>query len=196
MKVAVLFTGAGSTGKTTMLNTLYNYFVSLGLSVSIISEFIRNLIKKGVLSKVDVNADDYNQIIITSELLLQFFEKFEENLDLLIAERSPIDTLAYSRHRKDFSEYINCLNERFLKIIVDYCNKNYEVLCFYFPPVLPFEEDGIRDREGQKIIDNEILNILKEFNIKYITVSETSFGKRFDFIKDKILEYFQISSRV
>lgn len=187
MKTVVLFTGTVSTGKTTMLKALDNYFSGL-VSVSIISEVIRDLIKKGILGKVDVGADNDNQIIITASLMFQFFEKLHDDKLILIAERSPIDTLAYSRHRRSSFHYINELNEQFLKTLFAFDKSEYNIICFYFPPILPFEEDNIRNKEGQKIIDNEIQKILKEFNINYITISDIDFNLRFNFVKDKILE--------
>jgi len=193
LKTIILFTGAGSTGKTTMLKALETHF-SKQFKVSVISEFIRTLIDRKVLDKVDIGADNNNQVIITAELMCRFFEKILNKGQLIIAERSPVDTLAYSRHRKDSTQYVNELNERFLKVIYGF--KGVKIITFYFPPILPFEEDGVRNKEGQKIIDMEICKILEEFNIDYITVSNPNFVDRFNFIKDKIFERFQISSRV
>lgn len=195
MNQLFLFTGAGSTGKTTMLRALNNYFFQQGTyNYSIISEFVRNLIKKGVIDKVDIGANNNNQIIITSELMCQFFKNLGSYNRFIIAERSPIDTLAYSRHRNNSSTYVNELNERFLKTIYNF--KNVKVTTFYFPPILPFEEDGVRNKDGQTIIDTEIKKILEEFNIEYITVCNTEFDRRFIFVKETILKKLQTTSRV
>jgi len=195
LKYLFLFTGAGSTGKTTLIRALDDYFIKNDIyNYSTISESVRNLLKNGIINKVDIGVDNNNQVIITLELMSQFFEKLGSCAQFIISERSPIDTLAYSRHRDDSSTYIDKLNERFLKTIYNF--EDSEVITFYFPPVIPFTEDGVRNKRGQKIIDEEIKKILEEFNINVVTVYEVEFEERFNFVKEIILKKLQTTSRV
>jgi hypothetical protein len=128
--------------------------------------------------------------------MCQYWEKLQDDNALLIAERTPICTLAYSRNRKDSTEYVNKLNERFLKNVFNY--KDVKFLVFYFPLIIPFEEDNIRNKEGQKIIDKEIKKILEEFNIKHYVINITDLEERLQFITSIIdyeLKNIQVLSR-
>ena len=188
LKLIVLFTGSGSTGKTTLLNKFKSDFEYVGMNCSFITGFVRDLIKQGIIGEVDINASNHNQVVITSELMCQFWEKLQDSNSLVISERCPIDTLAYSRNRKDSTEYVNKLNERFLTNVFNY--KDVKFLVFYFPPILPFEEDNIRNKEGQRVVDEEIKRILEEFKIDYIPVDISEFEERYFFILKTIKEKF------
>jgi nicotinamide riboside kinase len=195
-KIAVLFTGAGSTGKTTLLKIIKEQFEKADIHCSYITEFVRDLVRQGIIGEVDINATNHNQVVITSELMCQYWEKLQDDNTLLIAERTPICTLAYSRNRKDSTEYVNKLNERFLKNVFNY--KDVKFIVFYFPPIIPFQKDMVRAEEGRSIIDEEILKILEEFNIEYIPLLKTDLDRRvvevLTIINDE-LKNIQVTSR-
>ena len=179
MKTAILFTGSTSTGKTTLLKCLQEHFIQKDVPVSVITEFVRELKSRGVINCNDIEGNDYTQNIITSEQMLQYFEKIYDENNILIAERTPIDILAYCRN-SDVSDYTKECAERYLKALFSCKDVNFFI--FYFPLVIPYEEDSVRIKEGYKIIDSEILNILCEYNISYIDMCEGSVEERKQYV--------------
>ena len=119
--------------------------------------------------------------------MCQYWENLQ-NSPLFLSDRSPIDLIAYSRVRKDASEYSITLAERTLKNVFSFKDANF--LVFYFPPVLPFEQDEVRNKGGRMVIDKEIKKILKEFGIPFIKVKEVDLQKRVDFVKNIIIKKF------
>ncbi len=186
MSLNIFFVGTVSTGKTTLLREIEKELNQLRISYTSSSNVVRNLIKENVIEKeVDVSATNRNQIVITAEYMCQYWENLQ-NSSLFLSDRSPIDLIAYSRVRKDASEYSITLAERTLKNVFSFKDANF--LVFYFPPVLPFEQDEVRNKGGRMKIDREIKKILKEFNIPFIKVKEIDLQKRVDFLKNIIVK--------
>jgi nicotinamide riboside kinase len=182
MKSIVTFTGSVSTGKTTLLHLLKGYVASNHYKVSVITEFVRELKEAGVIKNNDIDGDNNTQVMITCEQMLQYFERLFDDSQVVIAERTPIDILAYSRH-SNCSESIIESAERYLRAFLNMKN-SHNLFIFYLPPVIPFESDNVRVEEGREIIDKEILNILSEFNIKHFKVTENDLHDRFEFIRN------------
>ena len=193
MKICVLFTGTISTGKTTLLEKVKKELDELRFSYSIITSVVRELVKKNIIEKeVDILANNKNQITITAEYTCQYWEKLQDDSIILLSDRSPIDLIAYSRCRKDASDYSNRLAERVLNNLFSF--KGVKFLVFYFPPIIPFEKDEIREEKGRKKIDIEIKKILKEFKIPFIKMEEADLQKRSNLIRDIIITYYTQSS--
>ena len=177
MKIVILFTGSTSTGKTTLLKALQEYYNDT--SISVMTEVVRELKQKKIIDKADVGVDSYTQLIITSEAMRQYFEKLNDNNSLLISERSPIDVLAFTRH-SNCSYFVKNLAQSLIHLVYNY--KKTTFITFYFPPTLKFEQDDIRIEEGRDPIDKEILSILEEFHIPYITMIDGSVEERKQFV--------------
>lgn len=183
-KIVVFFTGSGSTGKTTLFTEVSNLLSRSNVSYSTCTEVVRDLYKSGVIKDADVTAKDKSQILISAEMFLRFEEEFLKDVPIIISDRSPIDTLAYSRNKEDSLEYCNKYNERYLKVIFN--TSDIIFLTFYFPPIIPFEKDYIRVEEGQRIIDKEIINILSEFKIPYKSLDMVDLKERIKFVTNLI----------
>ncbi len=174
MKIA--FTGASSTGKTTIANILCESFLyENGLTL---------LRPKDVREKIRCQVDLLN---MEDRLKLQHEIFCEKKLlessgkDNFLIERSFVDLLAYRKsveaplEKNEEYEYINLARQ-------------YSIH-FYFPhSVVPYQYDGKRPCEDfSKKISQDIKRILDFYKIEYIALDVLDLKERFNIIKEFIL---------
>lgn len=191
----IQFTGTQSTGKTTLADAIQKNFSLLGIKFLRISEISRSLQQSGVIKQIDTDASLVTQMVLNAELLLKYLEAITLNpvKTLILADRSPICCLGYARNLLTgfqdtvFRDYVINFTQRF----VDWSRRyQLNLRTVYFPPVIPFHSDGIRKFDSREQIDNEIQNILNEFSILPISLNDTSFTSRFDYLNTFIISYF------
>ncbi|RYA23127.1 hypothetical protein CRU96_09635 [Malaciobacter halophilus] len=169
MKIA--FTGASSTGKTTLAKAIEEK-----LLIKYINVDSRKIIDDLNHSNIDnLNEQEFLEFqkIWLSEKLIN-----ESSTDKFITDRTYIDAIAYmcNRNINNFELFNNYI-------------KNMDVydLIFYLPTGrIPFLDDGYRtkDEEANKNVDNLILELLEKNSIKYYKVDISDFASSLEYIVD------------
>ena len=175
--LVVLFTGTHSTGKTTALHKVSE---KLSAKHLIIAGGSRPLKEMGIINNTDAKADATDQMLINAELLMKYYEISTSDIELFIAERSPVCVFSYAKMLKDIPEYVLKFNERFLRST--FGRDDIEILTIYFPPNIPFVEDDVRVSSSRKAVDDNIKEILREYNIDYYTLDATDLDERVEVI--------------
>ena len=166
-----IFTGAQSTGKSTILN----HFEEQGYPT--ITEVVRNLAKQGV--KVNEMGDEKSQ-----QLIFNTYYDLLSNEKDYVSDRGLIDVMAYTTYlyshgkiSREIYEYQLGMTGKFLDDHID------DTVYFYFPIEFPVADDGFRstDEEFRKEIDINILNLLIKFEIVFIEV-KGSVEERIDIV--------------
>ena len=196
MRLLVQFTGAQSTGKTTLAHRLSKYYGRQGRTVGYIGEASRRLKEAKLIEGVDIAASIRDQIMINGELLLQYYVEIGNSNELVIAERTPICCMAYARElipeEQDSTEY-NYMREqtlRFLRRSLELERDGSKVLTFYCPLNIPFVEDSVRNRESRKVVDKRILEVLEQFGVESITIPPGTEEERFEYVLRRVEKEF------
>lgn len=155
-----LFTGAQSTGKSTILN----HYKECGMEV--ITEVVRNLSKTSNV-KVNELGDEEGQ-----RLIFDTYKDILYNTESYISDRSMVDVAAYTQYLVCNGKiHPNVLWEQ-LEDIEKFVRNNPDAVFFYFPIEFPVVDDGFRslDEEFRKKVDGYILGILQSRHIPYVEV--------------------------
>lgn len=166
MKIA--FTGAQSTGKTTLLNELktdYNY-----RTFTFIDEITRRMTKHGL--QINEGGDSMTQLLIMNSHLKNILKED------VIMDRCVLDGVVYTRYLYDkgqVSEWVMDYAEKIFQLIIE----QYDYI-FYLVPEFDIKDDGVRS------IDNDFRNqIVKIFN-DYILQCEVPVIKLTGTIEERI----------
>ena len=161
MNKRIVFVGAQSTGKTTILKK----FEEDGTNLPIITEIVRNLAKEGVKINKDGDADSQVKI----------FDAYEEALakNEFISDRGLLDVVAYTVYLAREGKVSTDFADDQLKLLHRFVNSNRDIIYCYFPIEFDVVDDGVRDldEDFRKTIDENILSLLAAFNIQFVVVS-------------------------
>lgn len=171
MKIA--FTGASSTGKTTLAKALEEKLLLTYINVDS-RKIIDNLNHSNIDNLNEQEFIEFQKIWLDEKL------KNENSLEQFITDRTYIDAIAYMLNRN-----IND-NEIFNRYI-----KNMKVYDFiFYLPVgrIPFSDDGYRskDEASNKNVDSYILELLQKNEIKYNEVNISDFENSLEYILNVI----------
>ncbi len=161
MKIAII--GTHSTGKTTILENLSQYFEALGKEVIVLPEYAR-------LCPFPINENstlEAQKWILLSQITEE--NKIDHTNKILLSDRATIDNFAYL-YRIGQSEAI----ENFERCAVAHM-KTYDFVFKTQKLSLAAKEDGIRttDLEFRDMIDRLITHLLLKHNIRHHNLSET-----------------------
>lgn len=93
----VEFSGTPRTGKTTMINNLYDFFKKAGFNIKLIEEFTTSKYYKEVLKKKISNESiEKRNIIILNEVTKQLEEALNHSYDIILIDRSINDRLIWN----------------------------------------------------------------------------------------------------
>jgi predicted ATPase len=178
MKILIQFTGAQSSGKTTLVEELKK---RAKVSYSYINEVPRDLFNSHIISHIDIKATFTEQLMIQHEFLLERYKAIGEGNDLILSCRSPMDVIAYGQNLKDantttLDTYVRTAAEKYLLYTLN--RKDYKVITFYTEILDEFEEDGIRLKESNKFIDKTIIELLYHYKVPVTKLSNTSVEDR------------------
>ena len=148
MKIA--FTGAQSTGKTTLLNRL-KHDPMFNLEFEFIDEITRRMTKKGL--KINEGGDDMTQLLIMNSHIKNSL------IDNVIVDRCVLDGLVYT----DWM----CRKGKVQQWVLEYADNVFKMLIgrydhiFYLVPEFGIEDDGVRSTD----IDfrNEIVILFEKY---------------------------------
>ncbi|MBQ9072060.1 MAG: HD domain-containing protein [Bacilli bacterium] len=96
MPYVIEFTGTPRTGKTTLINNLYDFFKKKGFSVEVLEEFTTS--KKYKKEIYPILKDKYKNVInteIPKYVLKQLEQAVNKNVDIIIIDRSLFDRLIW-----------------------------------------------------------------------------------------------------
>ena len=161
----VSFTGAQSTGKTTLLNQMRNW--ECLKDYTFIDEITRNIKKKG-MSINEKGNDDTQTAIMNAHI---------ENLkkgDSLILDRCSLDGVVYTHYLYSHGRVSKDTFEYARQVFVETCLKYDKI--FYLKPEFDIVDDGVRSNSVQ--FRDEIASIFEryiaEFNLRKWNVVELS----------------------
>lgn len=157
----IVFTGAQSTGKTTVLNR----FGESGKRV--ITEVVRNLAAKGV--KINKDGDEKGQTVIFKE-----YEKLlgEVTMEGYFSDRGLIDVVAYTMYLYDTGKVSEKFLNKQIKALQKFRETNPDIVYCYFPIEFPVVADGVRDmdEEFRAAIDINIQRLIQICGIQPIFI--------------------------
>lgn len=160
----IVFTGAQSTGKTTVLNELKE------TGANIITEVVRQLNKKGVKINKDGDEKGQNKIFKVYKDLLSEWDK-----NGYISDRGLLDVMAYTKYLVDHGNCSKTVLDKQMKQFAKFRSENPDIMYCYFPIEFDVVADGVRDtdEEFRKEIDKNIQNIMKQMGITPIKITGT-----------------------
>lgn len=189
----IQFTGAQSTGKTTLASELVQVFSHNRIPVHLINEISREFKRLGVINNLDVEADSIDQLVLNDELLLQYFMNYATAFDksVILAERSFIDCLAYGsnlQEKTDIHQFVLEQNRR----VLHFLKRLRNVKTIYFPLDIPYENDGVRKEYSRVRVDESIKGYLDSLGIDHLTLTSIDIKQR---VK-QVLEYVGYSNLI
>jgi nicotinamide riboside kinase len=152
MKIA--FTGAQSTGKTTLLNKLKedsNYY-----TFTFVDEITRRMTKHGL--QINEGGDNMTQLLIMNSHLKNILKGD------VIMDRCVLDGVVYTRYlyeKGQISEWVMDYAEKIFQLIIE----NYDYI-FYLIPEFDIKDDGVRS------IDSDFRNQIVKLFDQYILECE------------------------
>jgi hypothetical protein len=164
----IWFTGSHGTGKSTQVD----YFHNLHPEFNILDVERRELHSKGIIN-LNKRAAPWDEIVIAGNVMLGILSTSAP----FISDRSWVCKCAYSQALPFEEELLaawHYINVRSFPGVAE--NEIY----FYFPPVFPIEDDGVRstDPEYQKEVDYYIQFYLDLFQIPFHTIDSLSVQDR------------------
>jgi len=181
--------GAQGVGKTSLLKAVSNRLFDV-YPHYYFEELSRPLLADKSVSALDVLATNDDQLLITTAFMLQYIKALASPYQLILAERTSIDCLAYTRHLSNPSLATLRLTGQFVIDTNMNCGSNMDTVTIYVPPKIPFVVDGVRREESQKAIDKEVVRILNEFGIVYDTLEVVDREERVAAVIGMIVEHF------
>jgi len=132
----IAFTGAQSTGKTTLLTELKSV-APYSYTYTYIDEITRRMIKRGV--QINEGGDDVTQLLIMNSHLKNVLS------DNVIMDRCALDGVVYTRYlynRGQVSEWVMDYAEQVFQLIIE----KYDHI-FYLQPEFAIQHDGVRSTD-------------------------------------------------
>jgi nicotinamide riboside kinase len=165
--------GTHSCGKTTQRD----FFLQIHPEYHKVEMGRRDLVEKGII-KVNQQASVADELIITGDVLKAIMSTPSPS----ISDRSFIDKCAYAQvlpYKQELLDALHLIN------VHAFPGFNDNDLYFYFPPVVPLQEDGVRsiDPEYRKEIDLWIQFYLDLFGVPFVMIQGDSVQDRHLFIE-------------
>lgn len=176
----ISFSGAQSTGKTTLLNHLQ----SLNTHIKFIPEITR-LIKREYNLPINENGTDVTQMLIIGEHLRNAYKADIDNVPYIL-DRCSLDGLVYTYwlcEQKSIGLNIFSMAETIFRKTID----KYDVIFYTSPDDVILTEDG--ERSVNKQFRDEIIDIfnmyIRGLNVKPVILSG-SISERLQTIKETL----------
>lgn len=162
----IILTGAQGTGKTTVLDAVFNDSDIDTSQITKISEVIRDLAKNDSSVKYNENGTEESQ-----KLFFDTYEDLFNKNNNYISDRGLIDVVAYTKwlleHNKVSMEFYKNLYGRWIR----FCDQaaNLGIVYLYVPIQFDAVQDGFRstDKEYREYIDKTIYELLEDAEVTY-----------------------------
>lgn len=165
----IAIAGAHGVGKTSLAYALTNSLT--GFEVTLNSQLARTLIKNGYPLGRNATTESYIQYIVAQLRA----ERFCEPCDLFISDRTLLDPLAYAIVNRNSSN--SAVPENIIELLrVTWLLETQQYALYIFVPIeFDMSIDGVRPegKDYQKKVEDQILSLLNEYDVNYITVSGT-----------------------
>ncbi len=155
MKIAI--TGAQSTGKTTVLNALKNWYMFVDSDpITFVDEITRKIKEKGF--GINEQGDNMTQVYIMNSHLEAILKKD----DIVVMDRCALDGVVYTRWM-----YNNNMVDEW---VMDYAEKVFQHLIekydkiFYIVPEFEIQDDGVRSTDLQ--FRNDIVDLFNQYIVE------------------------------
>lgn len=172
-KLKIFLVGAHSTGKTTILEHIYERY-----NINKIHETAREIIQKYGGSLKDIRCDLELSKRFQRDIIEQQIEKEKRTDNPFIADRG-LDIIAYfCEHTLDTSEI---LSKDYVREYLNKYKDDESVVFFIRPEKCLIEDDGVREDLSPEDIykmDGIIKYILESYNINYITLRTKNLNER------------------
>lgn len=165
----ISFTGAQSTGKTTLLNACKELYSD---RYDFVDEVTR-LVKREYNVPINESGTDLTQLLIINQHLQNTFKKYDEGKKGVIFDRCIVDGLVYTTYltlEKQVSLWVGQYAREMFNVLLPRIDK-----IFYTWP-----DDVKLTDDGERSIDNE-------FREKIILIYNTLFESYKDELKDKVI---------
>jgi predicted ATPase len=178
------FIGSHSTGKTSVAK----YITELDPKWTFVPSTARKVAAAGL--GVNRQADHMSQILTTLSRFVDESRAHELNPDSM-SDRTPLDSLAYTKYQIDNVWIGNDLNDfywDYSKKFVIEAMKNYD-LVFYFPvDAFAMTSDGLReeDERYRSDIDGIIVELIRDLGIKVLSVPNGTIEERSLYVLENI----------
>ena len=162
----IILTGAQGTGKTTVLDAVFNDSDIDTSQITKISEVIRDLAKNDKSVKYNENGTEESQ-----KLFFDTYEDLFNKNNNYISDRGLIDVVAYTKwlleHNKVSMEFYKNIYSRWIR----FCDQaaNLGIVYLYVPIQFDAVQDGFRstDKEYREYIDKTIYELLEDAEVTY-----------------------------
>lgn len=168
--IRIAIAGTHGVGKTSLAYALMNSLA--GFQVTLNSQLARTLIKNGYPLGRDATAESYVQYIVAQLRA----EQFCEPCDLFISDRTLLDPLAYAITNHRSSPNLTVPESIIELLRVTWLLEMQQYALYVFVPIeFDMPIDGVRPegKDYRKKVEDQILLLLNEYNVNYITVSGT-----------------------
>lgn len=187
------FTGTPRTGKTTLINNLYDFFKKKGFSVEVVEEFTTS--KKYKKEIYPLLKDRYKNVInteIPKYVLKQLEETINKNVDIIIVDRSLFDRLIWVdrlvlkngmslEEYEDYKKlYIPLIKEK-INIVISTYTDSLTAIKRDYQANLSLEKRNFLNEENVNEYNNSLLNmkdLAKEENINFHLFDTTNKNQR------------------
>ena len=177
----VSFTGAQSTGKTTLLNILKEK----NKDIKFVDEVTRR-IKRDYNLPINEDGNNLTQFMIMADHISNMYRKYDG--ELVILDRCVVDGLVYTQWLFNNRKVNSAMND----IAVDIYNSlydKYDIIFYTDPADVELVDDGERsaDKKFRDDIINSFEHIIKELN--NVVVLSGKVEERLDIVKKTFEKY-------
>lgn len=177
----IYFTGAHSTGKTTLAR-----YVSETYKLPMITESARIILSERELNvdslRSDINSVDSYQTEVFHRQITE-----ENKHTSFVSDRSLLDNIAYSAQHSRVAA--NLVSETKFKHYLESLKDNKVIIFFVRPSIATLKSDGVREQitwDGIISIDAMIKLLLKLYSIRYFQINTDNMQERINFIDNII----------
>lgn len=152
--VVNLISGPGA-GKSTTAAGVFYELKKLGINAEMALEFAKDKVYEEAFRTMD------DQIYIFAKQFHKLW-RLRDKVDVIITDSPLIISLYYNKEKSDY----------FNDFVVEQYNR-FDNICYFIERGESYQPEGrLQTAEESKEIDNEIISLLKKYNIEYISVKQ------------------------
>lgn len=182
----ISFSGAQSTGKSTLLNYLRNKDIGNYMPITFIPEITR-LVKRKYDLPINEDGTDLTQLLIANEHLVNCMLKDHQN-NVTILDRCIVDGLIYTNWLYD-NNLITKRTAQSVRHIYELTYDKYDIIFYTSPKDIELEDDN--ERSTNKKFRDDIIEAF-EYHIKLlknVVVLEGTVKERLTTIKETLAKH-------
>lgn len=155
--IVVNLLGGPGCGKSTFASSIFSELKWRGINCELVTEYAKDKVWEESFKAID------NQLHVLGRQSYRQY-RLKGKVDIVITDSPILISLLYSKYERHKSY-------EFKKVAVDEFN-SYNNMNYFIKRNDNYESEGrLQSLEESKVIDNNILNIMTDFNISYNTIS-------------------------